>query len=99
MILVLIALLVLIYVLGNLGCAYEDTVLDNKNIGRAHINENVKPIFNKGHLSIGDFLIEAGKEINHMQSYHGWQIYRVRVEVMRNLFRDYEIHTIWVYYD
>jgi hypothetical protein len=107
LLLALIIVLILIYALSGIGCTkiayllrYEDSVLDDVNFDRPQsINEKVWPVFNKEHLSVGDFLIEAGKNINAKAEYHGWQINRVRIEGNRNLVRKYEIHTIWFYYD
>ena len=82
---VLILLLVLIYVLAS--------------IGRGQVNENVWPVYNKKHLSVGDFLIHAGEQINAQVEYHGWEVYKVRVLVNQNQERKYEIRTIWFYYD
>lgn len=96
----LIAVLILIYVLSGIGCAYEENILNSIRINRPqNVNEKVEPYFNKEHLSMGEFLAWAGKEVQHDQEYHGWRIYKIRVEIARDLVGKYEIKIIWVYYD
>jgi len=97
LILAFLGLLLLIYVLGNLGCAYIQE--HNPQIRPDNVSETVVPIYNKGHLPMGDFLIKVGNEINHIESYLNVKVYKITIEVGQTLTRDYEIKIAWIYYD
>jgi len=86
-------------ILSLLSCTnYEDLLL-SPTAERQSVNEKCFCVFNKGHLPVGEFLIEAGKDIDAKLKYHGWKTYRVRVLGRENLERVWEIHTIVVYYE
>jgi hypothetical protein len=98
-------LVVMLAILGALilafaltGCAEWEEPIDTE-LPRQKTNEKVKPIFNDDGSPIGDFLIRAGHEIKHMKSYHGYTIYRIRVDMGRDVAGIYKVYTVWVYYE
>ena len=62
-------------------------------------NENIWTIRNTGNTSIGEFLIEAGEQIQYRQERFGWKIYKVTFEIARDLARQPKLHLVVVYYE
>ena len=82
------------------GCPIEDPTLSAREKRPQVVKETkVHPVYNKKHLPMGEFMKVVGNEIDHMETYYGYTIYKIRVEIMRNLERVCEIHTVWLYYE
>jgi hypothetical protein len=95
-ILALLGVLIVAVALTSCGLYYDETT---DNTPRQPVNEKVFPIYNKAHLSAGEFLIEVGKNIEHKIAYHNWRVYDIEVSMGRSMTGKPEIKIVWVYYD
>ena len=94
---IMVLLLAVALLMSLCGCS-EWTECVYQDVPRQHVNENVKALHNKSEMSIGDFLIRAGQDIKHMQEYLGVEVYKIKIAMGRDLFRESKIYTVWVYY-
>jgi len=62
-------------------------------------NENIWTYRNTGNTSIGEFLVEAGEQIQYRQEHLGWHIYKIKFEIARDLVRQPKLHLVVVYYE
>lgn len=101
LIIMLSILLILAILFSSGGCAFgvNDYVFNDRVDRPQNVKEKVYPIYNKKHLDVGEFLVVVGNEIEWMQKFYGWKIYKIRVEMERNLVRREEITIVWVYHD
>jgi len=62
-------------------------------------NENIWTYRNTGNASIGEFMVEAGEQIQYRQERFGWRIYKVKLEIAHSLERKPKLHLVVVYYE
>ena len=62
-------------------------------------NENIWTYRNTGNTSIGEFMVEAGKQIEYRQEHLGWRVYKIKIEISRDLVRQPKLHLVVVYYE
>jgi hypothetical protein len=92
-------LLPLLLILIAIGCYWTGIDPMVKKPNPQNVNETIYLILNKAHLQPGDFLIQAGKDMNQVFSDQPNQIYKIRIEGGRVLDRSYEINMVVVYYE
>jgi hypothetical protein len=95
---ILLILGALIIALALTSCATEE-VYPYKDTPRQHVNEKCRTIRNTARVSVGEFLQTVGREAEHLQTYHHRRIYRVKIEIGRDVSGKYIAYGAVIYYD
>lgn len=93
-ILLLLGALIIALAMTSCGVYYEAD-----EVPRQHVNEKCRTIRNEMRVGIGEFIQYVGKKVDQMESLPSVRVYKVRINIGRDVAGNYMAYEAVIYYD